>query len=85
MICVSYLSCILLSYRDMVVKQLSVIFLFSIFHSHLVPVDSLISHQLNSTDWCIEFEKYIGDQVRIQSMPGIYHIATGKCIDYKCQ
>ena len=59
------------TYRDMIVKQLSVIFLFPILHFHPVPVDS-VSHQLNSTDWYIKFQEYVSDQVRIQLMPGIY-------------
>ena len=53
-------------------KQLSVVFLFSILYFHPVPVDSLASHQLNSTDWYIEFQEHVGDHMRIQLMSGIY-------------
>ena len=60
--------------RDMIVKQFSVLFLFSILHLHPVPADSLISYELNSTNWFIKFQGYVGDQVKIQLMPGIYDV-----------
>ena len=49
--------------------------LLIIFYFHPAPA-KLTRHQLNPSqeDWAVKFDEYIGDQVGIEFMPGVYEV-----------
>ena len=65
----------LLMHRYMMRKQVSVIHLLLVVLYCYRILAKPISYRINSThNWSINFKMYVGDQVRIEFMPGVYEV-----------